>query len=243
MHVGQASFRKATASVCEPLVDEGQVVGRQHDLLGVLDQPVVLGVEDVVDGGQADVLVGAAVAGDEMRVEQFVVVFGVAVAGIGQADGRCRRRRSCRSAPPRARCRRGRRGRCGWRSDRRGDRRSRESPETTISSAVFGMPSSADAGDDLRDSRSAPGMNLPYGSVGAAARCRRRCRSARCRASSLACALTSPQVAMPPLRALDQLAGRDRIAGRVELVLTQEHLVRGMRGVGLVLVDERRSWC
>ena len=48
----------------------------EHDLLGVLDQPVVLGVEDVVDGGQADVLVGAAVAGDEVRVEQLVVVFG-----------------------------------------------------------------------------------------------------------------------------------------------------------------------
>ena len=38
--------------------------------------------------------------------------------------------------------------------------------------------------------------------------------------------------------ALDQLAGRDRIAGGVEHVLAQEHLVRRMRGVGLVLVDE-----
>ena len=45
-----------------------------HHLLGVLDEPVVLGVEHVVDGGQADVLVDAAVAGDEVRVEQFVVV-------------------------------------------------------------------------------------------------------------------------------------------------------------------------
>ena len=40
----------------------------------MLDQPVVLGVEDVVDGGQADVLVDAAVAGDVVRVEQLVVV-------------------------------------------------------------------------------------------------------------------------------------------------------------------------
>ena len=39
----------------------------------------------------------------------------------------------------------------------------------------------------------------------------------------------------------DQPAGGDRIAGGVELVLAQEHLVRGMRGVGLVLVDERRG--
>ena len=52
----------------------------------MLDQPVVLGMEHVVDGGQADVLVDAAVAGDEVRVEQFVVVLGVAVAGIAQAD-------------------------------------------------------------------------------------------------------------------------------------------------------------
>ena len=50
------------------------------DRLGVLDQPVVLGVEHMVDGGQADVFVDAAVAGDEVRVEQFVVVLGVAVA-------------------------------------------------------------------------------------------------------------------------------------------------------------------
>ena len=41
----------------------------------------------------------------------------------------------------------------------------------------------------------------------------------------------------------DQPAGRDRIAGGVELILAQEHLVRGMRGVGLVLVDERRGLC
>ena len=44
------------------------------DLLGVLDQPVVLGVEDEVDGGQADVLVAAPVTGDEVGVEQLVVV-------------------------------------------------------------------------------------------------------------------------------------------------------------------------
>ena len=46
----------------------------------------MLGMEHVVDRRQADVLVGAAVAGDEMRVEQFVVIIAVAVAGICQAD-------------------------------------------------------------------------------------------------------------------------------------------------------------
>ena len=53
-------------------------------VLGVLHEPVVLGMEHVVDRGQADVLVGAAVAGDEVRVEQLVVVFA------------CRRCRGCR---------------------------------------------------------------------------------------------------------------------------------------------------
>ena len=42
--------------------------------LRVLDQAVVFGVEDGMDRGQADVLVHAAVAGDVVRVEQFVVV-------------------------------------------------------------------------------------------------------------------------------------------------------------------------
>ena len=76
----------AATSTAQPFVDEGQVVGREHDLLGVLDQTIVFGMEHVVDGGQADILVDAAVAGDEMRVEQFVVILGVAVAGIVQAD-------------------------------------------------------------------------------------------------------------------------------------------------------------
>ena len=68
---------------------------RQHHVLGVLDQAVVLGVEDVVDGGQADVLVDAAVAGDVVRVEQLVVVGAgrrrrrspMTVIGVGAASG------------------------------------------------------------------------------------------------------------------------------------------------------------
>ena len=42
--------------------------------LDLRDQAVVLGMEDLLDGGQADVLVHPAVAGDIVRVEQFVVV-------------------------------------------------------------------------------------------------------------------------------------------------------------------------
>ncbi len=41
--------------------------------------------------------------------------------------------------------------------------------------------------------------------------------------------------------AFQHLAGRDRIAGRVEHVLAQEHLVRRMRGVGLILIHESRG--
>ena len=70
----------------EPLVDEGEVVGGEDRFLGVPDQPVVLGMEDMMDGGEADILVHAAVAGDEVGVEQLVVVLGVAVAGIGETD-------------------------------------------------------------------------------------------------------------------------------------------------------------
>ena len=70
----------------EPFVEEGKSSVASTTCLGVLHQPIVLGMEHVVDGGQADVLVDAPVTGDEMRVEQFVVVFGIAVAGIAQAD-------------------------------------------------------------------------------------------------------------------------------------------------------------
>ena len=40
----------------------------------VFHQAVVLGVEDGVDGGQANIFIAAAVAGDEMTIQQLVVV-------------------------------------------------------------------------------------------------------------------------------------------------------------------------
>ncbi len=104
--VSSHSFRKSRS------------LGREDHVLGVLDEPVVLGVEDVVDGGQADVLVDAAVAGDVVGVEQLVVVL------AGCRRGRRRRRRRRPSAARRSghcaarrcgRCRRGRRGRCARR--------------------------------------------------------------------------------------------------------------------------------
>ena len=80
-------------------VDEGEVVGHgEDDVLGVLDKPVVLGMEDMMDGGEADILVHAAVAGDEVRIEQLVVVDAIVAlpSPIAETDRRCRRLRSCR---------------------------------------------------------------------------------------------------------------------------------------------------
>jgi hypothetical protein len=50
------------------------VVAGEHRRLDLVDLPVVLGVEDVVDRGESDVLVDAAVTGHEVGVEQLVIV-------------------------------------------------------------------------------------------------------------------------------------------------------------------------
>ena len=57
-------------------IEDGLGVG-EGDFLCMIDQTVVFGVEHVVHGRQADVLVGATVAGNEVSVEQLVVVFAV----------------------------------------------------------------------------------------------------------------------------------------------------------------------
>ena len=49
-----------------------RVVGQR--VVDVIDQPVVFGVEDLVDRGQRDVLVAAPVTTGEVRVEHLVVV-------------------------------------------------------------------------------------------------------------------------------------------------------------------------
>lgn len=53
--------------------EHGSGVG-QHHVLGVLHQAIVFGVEDVVDGRQADILVCTAVTGDKVGVKQLVVI-------------------------------------------------------------------------------------------------------------------------------------------------------------------------
>ena len=62
----------------QPLVDKGQIAAGEDGLLVGLHQAIVLGVEHMVHRGQADVLVAATVAGDVVGVEQFVVVLLVA---------------------------------------------------------------------------------------------------------------------------------------------------------------------
>ena len=88
---------------------------REHDALGLIDQPVVLGMEHVVNRGQADVLVHTAIAGDEVSVQQLVVVFGGAVARVGQADLDIAVGDLADSELRYARCRRGRHCWCEWR--------------------------------------------------------------------------------------------------------------------------------
>ncbi len=68
-------------------------------VLDVVDHPVVLAVEHLVDRAQCDVLVAATIAADEVEIEQFVVVLtgrnGIqAAAGDVVGIGRVGRRRA-----------------------------------------------------------------------------------------------------------------------------------------------------
>ncbi|MCY1535975.1 hypothetical protein D9M68_714070 [compost metagenome] len=52
----------------QPLIEKRQVTIFQQGRLDLLDQAVVFGVEDVMHGGQADVLVTPAITGDVVSV-------------------------------------------------------------------------------------------------------------------------------------------------------------------------------
>ena len=58
----------------QPIRDEGGIATVRNLAFDNIDQAVVLGVEDVVDRKQADVFVTAAVTGDVVGVQQFIVV-------------------------------------------------------------------------------------------------------------------------------------------------------------------------
>ena len=119
----------------------------------------MLGVEDLVDHRQRDVLVAAAVTGDDVRVEQFVVVgAGRLAAGpevadrrVGVAAPQAWRARRC------ARCRSGTHGRCGARWPERQRRGRRWPPDCPRASAV--------ARSIICGNPFGPGLKWPYGSV------------------------------------------------------------------------------
>ncbi|MCY1532665.1 hypothetical protein D9M68_679480 [compost metagenome] len=60
----------------QPLVEKGQVTAGDQLVLDLFDPGVVFAVEHVVHRGQSDVFVAAAVADDEVLVQQFVVIGG-----------------------------------------------------------------------------------------------------------------------------------------------------------------------
>ena len=210
--------------VDQPFVQEGDGLGLrcaasehrlgvgEHDVLGVLDEPVVLGVEDMVDGGQADILVGAAVAGDEVRVEQFVVVDRrsalpglprpISMSPSARPSGTALWAMSARKAWP-VRIAAARLTETSGRRIGRG--------HADESSAVFGMPVAADADDDLREAvRAGNEVAVRVG------------REQRNVADVVVDQLDAENVARLRLEvgpgrhaaiaALDQLAGRDRVA-------------------------------
>src|SRR3546814_9486084 len=81
MRISDWSSDVCSSDLEQPFIDERQIARLQDFELVRFDLPIVFGMEDMVNGGQADILVAAAVAGDEMPVEQFIVIFGV---GPGQ---------------------------------------------------------------------------------------------------------------------------------------------------------------
>ena len=66
--------RKRGRVDAQPLVQEGEVVRLERPLLDLLDHVVVFRVEHVVHRRETDILVAAPVAGDVVRIEQFVVI-------------------------------------------------------------------------------------------------------------------------------------------------------------------------
>ena len=217
----------------QPLIQVVHVAGFQRDPLDVTDQAVVLGMEHRVHGGQADVLVAAAIAGDEVLVEQLVVV---GAAGLRIADdavaiwvqyaGQELRRRVMGDVV--------KEGVAGTHGAGSADRGQRVAFDEGVRDSV-----SVEAGDELRKPvRARDELAVGIGEqqrhvadIGVGELDAKHRRSL---------GLDLGPVADAASGAVDQSARRHRVAGGVQFVLAQEDLVRGMRGVGLVLVDERR---
>ena len=70
----------------QPFVDESDVAAGQNRRLIGFDGPVVLGVENAVDGSERNVFIAPAIARDEMRFQHFIVI-GETAAVIGKEVG------------------------------------------------------------------------------------------------------------------------------------------------------------
>ena len=216
----------------QPFVEESQIPGSQHDVLSVLDQPVVFRMEHVVNRRQADVLVRAAVARDVVRVEQLVVVLAVGgrIVRVAQADldvavGKAGRHRVVsdvgKEGVP------GAQGALGQKPRRRAFDETRR--VTGIEAREHQLHEAVRAGNEIAVLIRCDQRNVADVGVDQADAERKRLR------------LDVGPGRHAAVAALDELACCDRIAIGVERVLAQEHLVRRVGGVGLVLVDERRG--
>ena len=184
----------------------------------------------MVHGGQADVLVAAAVTGDEVGAEHFVVV-GRRVAVV--------------VVPSVAVGQRGRApvgldfGTAWWAMSSRNACPVRAAPAVRRSGGQVAFEQAAVDGEhhDLRATRWGR-RELPYGSVISSGTLSDvRVARARCRARSWPAPGRRPRWPGRRRRCLEQPAGRRPGPFARRLELAQEDLVRGVRRVGLVLVD------
>ena len=202
--------------------------------VGLVVQPVVLGVEDVVHRGQSDVLIDSSVSGEEVDTEHLVVVgrrvIVVRCARVGVGGQRAPRQRAVAIGVTD--------GNGGVRdvveergARRHGVRRGDRSERVALDQHVAGL-------DHLRVAVGTAG-ELSVG-VG---RQERNAEDVRVgegdtQLGERLCLHGGPISHAAP-RAGDQLAGCLGLARSVVRVVAQEDLVRRVRAVGLALVDER----
>ena len=200
-------------------------LGQDH-FLQVSHQPVVFRVEDVMDGGQADVLVTAPIAGDVVSIEQLVIVIAARIRAveIPEADlGIAVRDPAGRKGIVRDVVQEGMSGagRAG-----RADGMGRVVDEGSVGHRELGISIGSALEAPIRvDLEQGNVGHIGIGQVDPEQVPRLRLDlSPRCQAAVVA---------------LEESPGGDRTAGPIRRVFAQEDLVRGMRGVCLVLIDER----
>ena len=205
-----------------------------------------------MDRAERDVLVAAPVTAGEVRVQHLVVV------GAGRLRSEIRRRRVV-GIRRRRHGRRGRvvvgvlRARIGVMRDIRQERRVEvahvrrnryRAREVALDETAFGHvlgQTTSRAGNEVavrvgRDHRDVG--HVPVDQEQSELRC---CLElGRLPAPDSVPPVRRVEIGLAGGKASEQLAGRDRMLGRVELVLTQEHLVRSVGRVSLTLIDPRR---